>query len=321
MNQKNLEKLAAELKELGFDKKLATELEKQMKKSPAEIQLETKMLVGRTSADYILHFRQSSSSDYYFLNKYDAILDRGKPIGGNEKYMVFSQDEAGKKLIKNFDNPHLAIDYFQAQKGKAELAVGETPQVKYPLASKENDKVTFVEKEFRSVFYVPSVRQTMYVESGKGFTASQAANLLDGRAVYRDDLLNIAGQPYKAWIALDFEKEKDRFQNYKTRQYNDPAYGFNLRETLEKYQIQELKDPQKLKVLEDSLKNGNRASVTVDAEGKNVKMMIEAAPRYSQLKFYNEAGRSEKREAYLKEPLSTPIEKSTQKAQTNSVKK
>ena len=55
--------------------------------------------------------------------------------------------------------------------------------------------------------------------------------------------------------------------------------------------------------LENSLKNGNRPLITTVKEGQEVKMFIEAVPRYSQVNLYREDGKPERREQFLKQPL------------------
>ena len=168
----------------------------------------------------------------------------------------------------------------------------------------ENGKVNYVTKEFqKNLFRTPAVTQTFYVERGRGFTAEQAANLIQGRSVYRDNMANVAGQTYKAWVKLDMDHPKDRHQNFYTNQYHDPSYGFNLEKVLEKFNIKELTNPAQKEELETSLRNGNRPMITTVKEGQEVKMFIEAVPRYSQVNLFREDGKPEKREQFLKEPL------------------
>ena len=50
------------------------------------------------------------------------------------------------------------------------------------------------------------MEQTFYLNKGKGVTAKEAYNLLEGRAVHKE-LTTKAGEPYKAWIQLDFENK------------------------------------------------------------------------------------------------------------------
>jgi hypothetical protein len=63
------------------------------------------------------------------------------------------------------------------------------------------------------------VDQTFYLTKGKGVTAKEAYNLLEGRAVFKE-LSNKAGEPYKAWIQLDFDN-KDKNNNNEVKQYHE----------------------------------------------------------------------------------------------------
>jgi hypothetical protein len=301
MNLNNLENLKGELKELHFDKKLAEEMEKNMQKNLPEFKLQHQLPADKGQVDFTLHFKQSAQSEFYYFNKYDVAVN-AKPLDEGHRYLVISEGEQGKPLFRKFNNPSEAITFFKEQKGNTELASGKDVAHKTTLATMQNDKVNYVAKDFQKTFYTPAVSQTMYVEKGQGFTAVQAANLIQGRSVYRDNLLNLAGQAYKAWIKLDFDNPKDRFGNFKTKQFHDPSYGFDLQKTLDKYNIKELEDPAKRQKLEESLKNGNRPLITTMKEGQVVKLHIEAVPRYSQVNMFAENGKPEKREQFLKEP-------------------
>lgn len=301
MNLNNLENLKDELKELGFPKKLVEEMEQQMQKNSPEFQLRHTLPADKGQVDLQLHFRQSGQSDYYYFNKYSVTLNNAKPLEAEQKYLVISPGEQDKPVFRKFDSPHEAISYFKEQKGTSELASGKDVGHKTTLATMEKDKVNFVAKDFQKTFYSPAVTQNVYVEKGKGFTAEQSANLIQGRSIYRDDLLNLGGQQYKAWIKLDFDQAKDRFDNFKTKQFHDPSYGFDLKAVLDKYNIKELADPAKREKLEESLKNGDKPLVTTVKDGQEVKLRIEAVPRYSQINLFQENGKPEKREQFLKE--------------------
>lgn len=303
MNRNNLDDLKDELKELRFPKKVIEEMEKHMEKNLPEFQLRHRQPGDKGQVDMLLHFRQSAQSDYYYFSKYNVTLNNAKPLAEGHQYLVISPGEKDKQMMRRFDTPHEAIAYFKEQKGSSELAVGKIDKkelaFKTTLATMENDKVNFVAKDFNKVFYTPAVTQTVYVEKGKGFTAEQSANMLQGRAVHRDDMLNLGGQTYKAWIELDFKSPKDRFNNYKTKQYHDPSYGFDLQKTLDRYQIRELADPAKREKLEETIRNGNAPLITTVKGGEEVKMRLTAAPRYGELNFSAENGRPEKREQFM----------------------
>ncbi|EHQ25492.1 hypothetical protein [Mucilaginibacter paludis] len=325
MNLNNLDNLKEELKELGFPKKLAEEMEKNMQKNVPEFQLRHNMPADKGQVDLQLHFKQSGQSDYYYFNKYSVTLNNAKPLEEEQKYLVISPGEQNKPVFRKFDSPHEAISYFKEQKGDSELAVGKDVGHKTTLATMEKDKVNFVAKDFQKTFYSPAVTQNVYVEKGKGFSAEQSANLIQGRSVYRDDLLNLGGQQYKAWIKLDFDQAKDRFDNFKTKQFHDPSYGFDLKAVLDRYNIKELADPKQREKLEESLKNGNRPLITTVKDGQEVKLRIEAVPRYGQVNMFQENGKPEKREQFqvtVKNDLLLEKGKNTQKdlSQSRGVK-
>jgi len=316
MNLNNLEDLKDEMKRLGFKDKLIDEMEGYMKENVPDFKLHDIAKATKGQVEMTLHFKQSGQSEFYYFNKFEVTHNQGKALQEGQKYIVITQpEEAGKQnLIKSFLNTEEAIEFFKKQTGNSELAIGKGDTNKELVANKvmaanmENGKVNYVNKEFQRTYYANPISQTFWIEKGRGFKAEQAVNLIQGRSVYRDDMMNLSGEPYKAWVKLDFEKGKDRFQNYSTNQFHDPQYGFDLSKILDKFDIKELEDPAKREILESSLRNGNRAFVSVEKEGEPMKVFIEAVPRYSQVNMFAENGRPEKREQFLKR-LSSPIPK------------
>lgn len=126
--------------------------------------------------------------------------------------------------------------------------------------------------------------QTFYLTKNSGITAKEAFNLLSGRAVNRD-LTNKEGQPYNAWLQLDF-KEKDTNQNYKLKQFTQ-GYGYDLEAVLNQYPIKELgKDTEKADLMK-SLEKGNVQKVSFVVDGVEKTMHIEANPQYKAVKLYD----------------------------------
>lgn len=301
MNLKNLESLKAEMKKLGFDEKLSKEMEQKIEKGIAEFTLHDKSPATKGQVEMTLFFKKSKQSEFYYFNKFEVVHNQAKALEEGYKFMVITPQEKGKNLIKNFDNAPEAIAFFKEQKGDSELSVGKEPEHRTSLAKMENGKVAFVASDFKRSFYGQFPSQTFFVEKGKGFTAQQAANLIQGRSVYRNDLMNLKGVAYKAWIKLDFDKPKDRYQNFTTNQYHDPSYGFDIKKVLDRFEVKELQSASQRKKIEESLKNGNRPMVTVLKDGVDTKLFMEAVPRYSQINMYRENGRPEKREQFMKE--------------------
>jgi hypothetical protein len=303
MNLNNLENLKKEMKNLGFSKELQEKMEENMKNNLPEFILKDQIAGHKGQVDINIYFKQSGQSENYYLNKYDLALNEGKPLEPGQKYLVISPAEtAGKNNVWKRESVAEAIEIFKKQPGNAELAVGKDAAHKEKLASMEEGKINYIEKDFSRIFRNPPLPQTIWVERGKGFTASQSVNLIEGRAVYREDMLTQGGLPYKAWMKLDLDGPRDRHLNYNMSQYHDPSYGFNLKEVLDKFNIKELETPKEREKLEAQLKNGDRPTITVEKNGEQVKLHVEAVPRYSQLNMFALGGRPEKREQFLKEP-------------------
>lgn len=305
MNYNNLENLKDELSKLGFGKKVQEDMQKQMERGVSDFTLNDRVLGNKGQIDLTLHFKQSGQSENYYLNKYDVRLLNGKPLAEGEKYMVIrpNEKEPGKNDVKSFDKVEDALTFFKAQFGDAVLTAGKDPAHKTDLARMQDGNVNYVEKDFARTYRNPGISQTIYVERGKGFTAEQSVNLIQGRAVFRDDLLKLGGEPYQAWVKLDMDSQKDRHHNFQTLQYHVPTYGFDLEKTLDKFNIKELSDDKKREVLIQSVQNGNRPLVTIVKDGQESKLFMEVQPRYSQLNFFREDGKPEKREQFLKEPV------------------
>lgn len=126
--------------------------------------------------------------------------------------------------------------------------------------------------------------QTFYISKNSGITAKEAYNLLSGRAVNKD-LNNKEGQPFNAWLQLDFQ-EKDKHDNYKIKQYHT-GYGYDLEMTVARYPIKEQLDAGEKEKLLKSLEKGNLTQVTFAREGGEDKMFVAANPQYKTLDLYN----------------------------------
>ncbi|EHQ26167.1 hypothetical protein [Mucilaginibacter paludis] len=329
MNKNNLENLKAEMKGLKFDKQLIAEMEKNMEKDLPAFQLKTTLPSDKGQMDATLHFKQSGQSDYYFFNKFElAYSAKAKPLENEQKYMVISPGEQGKNMMRSFQSPVDAMEFFKSQKGASELALGKPTekdlQFKTPLATMKDGKVDYVAKDFQQTYYGQTLTNSFYVDKGKGFNVTQAANMLQGRSAFRDDLVSRAGVGYQAWNVIAFDKPKDNYGNYKIQQYNE-NYGFDLKQVLAEYKINMPDDPKKQEAIYNELKDGNRPVVSVTGtDGKEVQMRIEAVPRYGNINFYHLNGKPEKREDLQKAPtldqsLSKGQEKQKGKAESHEM--
>lgn len=129
-----------------------------------------------------------------------------------------------------------------------------------------------------------SLEQTFYINKGNNITMKEAYNLMEGRAVNKD-LTNKEGQLYNAWVQMDF-KEADTHGNFKLNQYHH-NYGYDLENALSKHPIKELENPKYKEDLMDSIKKGNRQSVTFVKDGNEIKQYVEANPQFKTINVYD----------------------------------
>ncbi|WP_448103469.1 hypothetical protein [Pedobacter panaciterrae] len=249
--------------------------------------------------------KQSAQSDFYYFNKFDLAISKANPLGVGHKYMVIRPDPGRKdsNLERKFDSAIQAIDYFREQKGNSELAIGKFAEksllFKDTVATMKEGKVDYVKKEFQSAYYSPALKNSHYVDRGKGFSIEQAANMLQGRAVFREDMMSRGGEQYKAWSQYQFNEPKDKYGNYTMKQFSD-GYGFDLRKELANYEIKDLYQKATTDKLVTELQNGNMAMVrAIGPGGDDMPLRIEAVPRYGNINFYEMSGKPLKREDFL----------------------
>ncbi|MFC3361991.1 hypothetical protein ACFOG5_02225 [Pedobacter fastidiosus] len=300
MDQNNLLHLKQEMRTLGFREDLTVQMEKNMEANLPEFTLKDKVEGVKSELELNIYFRQSSQSEFYYLNKFEVLKAEERPLVQGETYRV-SVDGASGQLVQNFETAFEAVGFFRAQGEPTTLAIAKGNDIQ-PLVTVRDGQVILIEKDFAKTFRSPEMPQTFWVDRGKGFAADQAVNLVEGRSVYRDDMLTQGGQEYKAWFKMDLDGPRDKYQNFTMNQYHDPSYGFNLSEVLDKFAIKELDSPKSREVLENALKNGDRAPATVEKDGQKIKVYIEAVPRYTQINMFTDQGKSEKREQFLKDP-------------------
>ncbi|WP_316795344.1 hypothetical protein [Pedobacter agri] len=307
MEAKNLENLKAEMEKLGFSEQLIGQMEERMAANEPRFILYDELQAEKGRVEMALHFNQSKSSEYYYFNKFDLVKEIQPPLASGEKYFVSSQRQGEEVILKEFEMPSLAVKEFNARmeasnhiRGAAQLYTGVSLQDSKELATMGDGKIINVDKEFYKALKNPAPGQTFYIEKGNGFTVAQGLNLLEGRSVYRPDMLDISKREYSAWVKLDFDGDTDRGGNFKTKTFTE-NYGFDLSAVLDRFDFRELASADKRAELEATLMNGDRAVVTVDMGGKKEAILVEAVPEFKQVNLYSLEGRSIKREEHLKE--------------------
>ncbi len=209
---------------------------------------------------------------------YDFLKDSLKYLGFGEK-LNDKLEEQLKKGPATFQLEH-----------SAEYKRGETPEkVNYVLDfRKSNQSDMYFFNSYKATLNpedpAKATSQTFYINRNSGITAKEAYNLLSGRAVNKD-LTNKENQPYNAWLQLDF-KEKDQHDNFKVKQFTQ-GYGYDLEQSLSKYPIRELSEPDQKERLLNSLHKGNLTAVTFVREEKDSRMYLEANPQFKSMIVYD----------------------------------
>jgi len=325
MEAKNLENLREEMARLGFSDRLTSQMEAKMSANEPRFILYDQLEAEKGRVEMALHFNQSRSSEYYYFNKFDLVKENQPPPAPGEKYFVSSQRQGEDVVLREFEMASLAVKEFNSRmeasmdiRGAAQLYAGASLQDSRELATMGDGKLINIDREFYRALKNPAVGQTFYVEKGTGFTLSQGLNLLAGRSVYREDMLNVQKNEYTAWAKLDFDAPRDKSGNFHLKTFSE-GYGYDLSAVLDRFGFRELASPDKRAELEAALKNGDRALVTVDIAGKKAGVLAEAVPEFKQINLYSLEGRSIKREEHLKEEkiagMSVGKEKGVKKEQ------
>jgi len=133
--------------------------------------------------------------------------------------------------------------------------------------------------------------QSIYLNKGKGFTAKETFNMMQGRAVFKQMKNKKDGIKYHAWIKLSkAQKGKDVKDSRNLHIYNE-NYGYNLNKSLLQHPIKELDNPVEKQNLIQSLQKGNRQAVTFKNAGREERKFIEANPQFKSLQVYDSNGK------------------------------
>ena len=131
------------------------------------------------------------------------------------------------------------------------------------------------------------------------------------------ELTSKEDEKYKAWLQLDF-KTIDKNGNFEVKKFHQ-NYGFDLEKTLAKHPIKELANEVDKGRLIESLQRGNRQSATMQHEGKEQNIFIEAAPQFKSINLYDSSMKRVNAQTLYEKPGETQTEK--KEAKKESIKK
>ncbi len=113
---------------------------------------------------------------------------------------------------------------------------------------------------------------TFFIFKGKGVTAKEAYNLLEGRAVHKNRVAK-NGQTYNEWIELDLLVKEEG--GFKVNIYPE-SYGFELSAAIDELQISTPTANWDRSMLIHSLEKGNLQTAFAKENGLNRRVFIQA---------------------------------------------
>ena len=146
--------------------------------------------------------------------------------------------------------------------------------------------------------------QNFSIEQGNTVTATQAYNLLAGRAIQKEHI--IEGSRQSTWMQLDFN-DKDALGNYRMKEFH-PGYGYDLKSILQQLPLRELMNNPEIEKLENALKSGSRYAVSILKEGKEQKFFIEANPQFKSVNIYDEHSKKVSLSSALGNKTNEPVQ-------------
>lgn len=167
------------------------------------------------------------------------------------------------------------------------------------FSKSEQDKTFF--NRFEVTLRQPGkedLKQTFFVGKEFNYTLQERYNMMDGRYVYREQpkMVKIeeggtskmvpSSETYFSWRGLDF-KQSDQHGNFMPK-----TMFWNHEKELVKYPISELAEQYDYMRLITSLEKGNKATVTVIKDGREIKAAVSANPRMMRFDFYDANGRA-----------------------------
>lgn len=139
--------------------------------------------------------------------------------------------------------------------------------------------------------------QTFFVGQKHNYTLQERYNMMDGRAVFREqprmekvkqgdgtEKMKPTGEIYWSWRALDF-KEADRYGNF-----NPKIYNWDHEKELQKYPIKNIAEKYDRAAIMRPLQKGNVVEVTLVREGQETQAKVVANPKMLRLDFYDVDG-------------------------------
>lgn len=216
-----------------------------------------------------------------------ASLKKQVMYTGFGNLLDYQLEENMKKDLPNFQLNHKPE--FGKDQAEATLNFRKSEQGNYFFNTYDLQLNKEGEAPMKQTFYVNKPDQVVQKVEGaedkiewvnSTITLKEAYNMMEGRAVLKD-YVSQDNVKYANWANLDL-KNADENGNYKIKRTPD----FDLEAKLAALPIKELATEESKNNLLDSLRKGNRQSVTILSDGAEHKIAIEANPQFKTINRY-----------------------------------
>lgn len=236
----------------------------------------------------------------------DVDIKREKEMEQPPKNMEKQQEQTQPQQEKKFD----VAEYLNNQMKYLGFGNNHKEAIQKGIDSKDNsfqihttsDKALFGNKAEFAVNFNKSEKGGVFLNSfdaklttSKGeersqnfrlnFTAKEAINLLEGRAV-KTELQNKQGEKFNAFVKLNFAEEKNEFGNYKSKLFNE-NYGVDTGKIVDELKLKFDKPEYRENAIK-ALEKGNIIKAKFEHEGKEIQGKAYLNVEYKTLNLYND---------------------------------
>lgn len=210
-------------------------------------------------------------------------FDQEKYLKDQLKYLGFGE---GEKLHKDLaDGINSAEKNFEIKTTTDKALPGNEVNFTLKFSKSEQGGVFFNSYDAALKNDKVDILQNFKVNKDNSFTAKEAINLLEGRAVKIEFNNPKTEQKETAFVKLDLAKEKNQYGNYDFQSFHQ-NYGVDTKEIVEKSNLVFDKPEYKDNVIK-SLEKGNVVKVKFELDDKVIEGKAVLNPQYKNLNLYD----------------------------------
>ena len=241
------------------------------------------LISPKLSNDEIKQFQKINLYINQNPNIMENSFDQEKYLKDQLKYLGFGE---GEKLHKDLaDGINSAEKNFEIKTTTDKALPGNEVNFTLKFSKSEQGGVFFNSYDAALKNDKVDFSQNFKVNKEESFTAKEAINLLEGRAVKIEFNNPKTEQKETAFVKLDLAKEKNQYGNYDFQSFHQ-NYGVDTKEIVEKSNLVFDKPEYKDNVIK-SLEKGNVVKVKFELDDKVIEGKAVLNPQYKNLNLYD----------------------------------